>query len=39
MSTDEKFAEEQIGPVTQAVGVSAPPQTAFHEVHNYLTAG
>jgi hypothetical protein len=35
----EKFAEEQIGPVTQEVGVSAPPQTAFHEVHTYLTAG
>jgi hypothetical protein len=35
----EKFAEEQIGPVTQEVGVSAPPQTAFHEVHNYLAAG
>jgi len=35
----ESFAEEQIGPYTQEVGISAPPQTTFHEVHNYLTAG
>lgn len=34
----EKFAQEQIGPYSQEVGVSAPPQTAFYEVHNYLTA-
>jgi hypothetical protein len=24
---------------TQEVGISAPPQTTFYEVHNYLTAG
>jgi hypothetical protein len=35
----EKFAAEQIGPHTQAVGVPGPPKITFHEVHNYLTAG
>lgn len=35
----EKFAEEQIGPYTQEVGVPGPPEITFHEVHNYLTAG
>ena len=34
----ERFAQEQIGPYSQEVGVSAPPQTTFYEVHNYLTA-
>jgi hypothetical protein len=33
----ERFAEEQIGPHTQDVGL-APPQPTFYEVHNYLTA-
>jgi hypothetical protein len=33
----ERFAEEQIGPYTQEVGLSAP-QPNFYEVHNYLTA-
>jgi hypothetical protein len=35
----EQFAEEQIGPHTAAVGITSPPQVAFYEVHNYLTAG
>ena len=35
----ERFAQEQIGPVTQEVGIPAPPEVTFHEVHNYLTAG
>ena len=35
----ENFAQEQIGPYTQEVGISAPPQTTFFEVHNYLAAG
>jgi hypothetical protein len=35
----EKFAEEQIGPHTAAVGIPNPPQVTFHEVHNHLTSG
>lgn len=35
----ERFAEDEIGPKTQAAGVPGPPQTTFHDVHNYLTAG
>jgi hypothetical protein len=35
----EKFAQEQIGPYTQEVGIPGPPQISFYEVHNYLTAG
>jgi hypothetical protein len=35
----EKFAEEEIGPRTQEVGIPGPPQTTFHDVHNHLTAG
>jgi len=34
----EKFAEEQIGPHTQAVGITEPPQTRFHDVHNHMKA-
>ncbi len=34
----DRFAEEQIGPYTQQVGLPAPELT-FHDVHNYLTAG
>lgn len=35
----ERFAEEQIGPYSQEVGVTSPPTISFYEVHNYLTAG
>ncbi len=35
----ERFADEQIGPYTQEVGIPAPPEIRFREVHNYLTAG
>jgi hypothetical protein len=35
----EKFAQEQIGPITQEAGVPAPPEVTYYEVHNYLTAG
>jgi hypothetical protein len=35
----EQFADEQIGPITQEVGVPGPPEMTFHDVHNYLTAG
>src|SRR2546426_1064561 len=35
----EKFAQEQIGPLSQEAGISAPPQMQFFEVHNYFTPG
>ncbi len=35
----EKFAQEQIGPITAEVGIPNPPTMTFYEVHNYLTAG
>ena len=35
----ERFAQEQIGPFTQEVGITEQPETRFTEVHNYLTAG
>jgi len=35
----ERFADDQIGPITQEVGIPNPPQVSFHEVHNHLTAG
>lgn len=31
----EKFAQEQIGPITAEVGFPAPPEMTFHDVHNY----
>ncbi|MDX6647004.1 MAG: hypothetical protein QOK40_2731 [Miltoncostaeaceae bacterium] len=37
--TFERFAEEKIGPVTQEVGIPAPPRIRFCDVHNHLTAG
>ena len=35
----DKFAQEKIGPITQEVGVTGPPEITFFDVHNYLTAG
>ena len=35
----ERFSKEKIGPLTQEVGVPAPPEIQFFEVHNYNTAG
>ena len=35
----ERFAQEKIGPITAAVGITAPPRITVCEVHNYLTAG
>lgn len=35
----EKFASEQIGPLSQAAGIPGPPEIKFFEVHNYLTQG
>jgi hypothetical protein len=34
----QQFADEQIGPISQQVGIPAPPQVTFYEVHNYLSA-
>jgi hypothetical protein len=35
----DKFAADQIGPITAEVGVPEQPTLTFHEVHNYLIAG
>ena len=35
----EKFAQEQIGPFSQQVGFSGPPEIQIFPVHNYLTPG
>lgn len=35
----ETFAQEQIGPLSQAVGMTSPPKMQFFEVHNYFTPG
>jgi hypothetical protein len=35
----DQFAQEQIGPLTASVGIPAPPELTFHDVHNHLTAG
>jgi len=35
----DKFSQEKIVPITQQVGLPAPPEIQFFEVHNYLTAG
>jgi hypothetical protein len=35
----EKFAQDQIGPFSQEVGISGPPQMQFFDVHNYFTPG
>jgi hypothetical protein len=35
----ERFAQEKIGPITAAVGVTQPPRITLYQVHNYLTAG
>jgi hypothetical protein len=34
----DKFAQEQIGPYTQEVGIPGPPQMTYHDVHNHLIA-
>jgi hypothetical protein len=33
----QRFAEEEIGPITQEVGIPSPPVLTFYDVHNYLT--
>jgi len=35
----DRFAQEKIGPYSQEVGFPGPPETTFHEVHNYFTPG
>jgi len=35
----EEFAREEIGPLSVQAGITQAPTTAFHDVHNYLTAG
>jgi hypothetical protein len=35
----ERFAQEKIGPITAAVGITTPPRITLCDVHNYLTAG
>ncbi len=32
----DRFAQEQIGPFSQEVGIEGPPEMTFYEVHNYL---
>ena len=34
----ERFAEDQIGPHTQAAGIETAPTVTFVDVHNHLTA-
>ena len=34
-----KFAQDEIGPITQDVGVPSAPEVRFFDVHNHLTAG
>jgi hypothetical protein len=35
----QQFAQTQIGPITQEVGIEGPPEVTTYEVHNHLTAG
>ncbi len=32
----DQFAQEKIGPHTQAVGFPGPPEMTYHDVHNTL---
>lgn len=32
----ERFADEQIAPYAQDVGIDASPRIIIHEIHNYL---
>ena len=34
--TFDRFAQEQIGPYTQEVGIEGPPEMTFHDVHNTM---
>ena len=35
----DQFADQQIGPYTQEVGIPSPPTVTLYDVHNTLTAG
>jgi hypothetical protein len=35
----DRFAMEQMGPITQQAGFTSAPAMAFFDVYNYLTAG
>jgi hypothetical protein len=35
----DTYAAEAIGPYTQQAGFPGPPELAYHDVYNYLTAG
>jgi hypothetical protein len=35
----DRFAQEQIGPYTQQVGIPGPPEVTYRDVHNILKAG
>lgn len=39
LETFQRFADEQIGPISREVGVADPPRVQTFEVHNFLTAG
>jgi len=39
MEQFDKFAQEQIGPFSEQVGLPGPPQVQVFEVHNYFTPG
>ena len=35
----ESFAQEQIGPYSQEVGIEGPPEMRFYDVHSHFTPG
>jgi hypothetical protein len=35
----QTFAQDQIGPFSQEVGITGAPQMQFFEVHSYMTPG
>jgi hypothetical protein len=35
----DRFAQEQIGPYSQEVGITEQPETRYYDVHGYVTAG
>ncbi len=35
----DRFAQEQIGPLTREAGFAGEPESRFYEVHSYLTSG
>ena len=35
----DRFAEEQIGPISAEVGLPGPPSVTSHDVHSHFTAG